>query len=180
MAEQVSFFDIATRLTGWCSGTGEVRPEVGAFRFPHLGDDLGELGLRFDEFLDIHFDRFQPTSVGYESPILKPTDDLLKVRRIYGMGMVLETACARRGVPVWEKDLRDLKKELTGNIHADKADMVEMALLLGIDLPPSKAEGQEDAADALAGWLIGIRALNPQASARWDAAIWSKGRGGLL
>lgn len=179
MAEQVSFFDIATRLTGWCSGTGDVRPAVGAFPFRQVDDDLGALGALFREFLRIHFDTYQPTSVGYESPILVPTDSLLKVRKIYGMGMILETECAERGIPVWEKDLRDLKRELTGDPSADKAMMVEAALLAGIDLPP-KGEGQDDAADAFAGWLIGIRALNPKASARWDSVIWSKGRGGLL
>lgn len=180
MAEPVSFFDLATRLTGWCSGTGEVRPDVGAFPFRQVDDDLGALGALFREFLIIHLDRYQPTSVGYESPILVPTDNLLKVRKLYGLGMILETECAERGIPVWEKDLRDLKRELTGNPSADKSEMVEAALLAGINLPATKAEGREDAADAFAGWLIGIRALNPKASARWDSLIWSKGRGGLL
>lgn len=180
MPHQVSFFDIATRLTGWCSGTGEVRPEVGAFPFLHVGDDLGALGARFDEFLDIHFERFRPVSVGYETPLLVPTDNLLKIRKIYGMGMILEAACVRRGVPCWERDHRDLKKEATGNSGASKDDMVEVALLAGIDLPPTKAEGREDAADAFFGWKIGIRELNPAEGAKWDRITWSKGRGALL
>lgn len=180
MAHQVSFFDIATRLTGWCSGNGEVRPEVGAFSFPHVGDDYGRLGALFREALGYHFDRFQPVSVGYESPILVPTDTLEKVRKIYGMGVILEAECHERGIPCWERDLRDLKREVTGNPHAEKADIVEVALMAGINLPATKAEGKEDAADAWAGWLIGIRELNPAISARWDSLIWSKGRGSLL
>lgn len=180
MPHQVSFFDIASRLTGWCSGTGEVRPECGAFPFRQVEDDLGALGSRFEEFLEIHFERFQPVSVGYESPLLVPTDNLLKVRKIYGMGMILETFCARRRIPCWERDHRELKKELTGSSEASKDDMVEVALLAGINLPATKAEGKEDAADAFAGWKIGIRELNPALSAKWDRVIWSKGRGALL
>lgn len=180
MIDQVSFFDLAPGLTGFCSGTGETRPVCGAFRIPDFGEDLGSMGLFFERWVETHIVTFRPTSIGYESPILTPTDTLLKIRKIYGLGVILETVAARHEIPTFEKDLRDLKKELTGRHDASKSDMVQVALMCGIDLPATKKEGQEDAADAFAGWKIGIRELNPRLSERWDQIIWSKGRGGLL
>lgn len=180
MEERVSFFDIAPGLTGWCSGSGEVLPVAGAFRLPKADDDLGAIGEIFLQRLDAHIEAFRPTSIGYESPLLLPTDKLLTVRKIYGLGMALETRCAQRGIPYWERDYDELKLALTGNRRASKDDMVEVALLCGIDLPPTIEEGRRDAADAFAGWTIGIRDLNPAAGRSWDRLIWSKGRGGLI
>lgn len=180
MVDQVSFFDIAPKLTGFCSGTGETRPAVGAWRLPESDDDFALIGGRFEYLVETHIQTYRPTSIGYESPLMAPTDRLVVVRKIYGLGFLLETIAGRHGIPVFEKDHRDLKRELTGRHDASKDDMIEVALLCGIDLPPTKQEGRADAADAFAGWKIGIRELNPRLSERWDQIIWSKGRGGLL
>lgn len=180
MAAQVSFFDIAPGLTGFCSGTGETRPVCGAWRLPKSDDDFALIGSTFERLIETHIQAFRPTSIGYESPLMAPTDRLHVVRKIYGLGFLLETIAARHGIPVFERDHRDLKKELTGRHDATKDDMIEVALLCGIDLPATKDEGRGDAADAFAGWKIGIRELNPRFSERWDRIIWSKGRGGLL
>lgn len=180
MAHIVSFFDIAPGMTGFCSGTGETRPVCGAWRLPRSDDDFAMIGLAFEALIEAHIQTFRPTSIGYESPILRPTDKLSTVRKIYGLGFLLETIAGRHDIPVFEKDLRDLKREMTGRHDATKADMVEAALLCGIDLPATKAEGKEDAADAFAGWKIGIRELNPRLNERWDRILYSKGRGGLL
>lgn len=180
MAAVVSFFDLAPGLTGFCTGTGETRPACGAFRLPRSGDDLGEMGLFLWNWLETHIETYRPTCIGYESPILTPKDNLLKVRKIYGLGVILETVAANHGIPTFEKDLRELKRELTGRHDASKDDMVEVAERCGIELPATKAEGREDAADAFAGWKIGIRELNPKLSQNWDRLIYSRGRGGLL
>lgn len=180
MTGPVSFFDTSSRLTGWCSGTGDCRPDVGAYPFPHVGEDYGELGGLFWKHLDRHFETYQPALVGFETPLLLPHDTLDKVRKLYGVIFLLETYCDRVGVPMFERSNADLKRELTGNPKADKDDMIERAILCGINLPKTKEEGKADAADAFAGWLIGIREVNPVASRRWDQIVWSKGRGGLL
>lgn len=179
MPEQVSFFDTASRLTGWTSGTGECVPECGAFKFPQVDDDLGELGWRFRQAVLLHIDRYRPSAIGYESPLLLPHDDLLKVRKLYGLGFELETICKEKGIPPFEKDCRDLKRELTGNRHASKDDMVHVALKVGLNLPDLVVDGRRDAADSFAGWLLGIRDLNPALSRRWDSLIYGR-RGGLL
>lgn len=180
MAVAVSFFDTSSRLTGWCSGTGDCRPDVGAYPFPYVGENYGELGGLFWKHLDRHFERYQPGLVGFETPLLLPTDRLDKVRKLYGVIFLLETFCEQRGVPMFERSNGELKAELTGNPKADKDDMIERALLCGINLPATKDAGRGDAADAFAGWLIGLREVNTDASRKWDKVVWSKGRGALL
>lgn len=180
MPVPVSFFDTSSRLTGWCSGTGDCRPDVGAFSFPHVGEDYGQLGGLFWRYLEGHFERYQPGLVGFETPLMVPHDTLDKVRKLYGVIFLLETFCDRRGIPMFERSNGELKAELTGNPKASKDDMIERALLCGVNLPATKEAGKSDAADAFAGWLIGIREVNREQSRTWDRIVYSKGRGGLL
>lgn len=177
--QQISFLDTATRRTGWTSGTGECLPDCGAFLFPQVGDDLGWLGECFESALNYHVERYRPVAIGYESPIHKPTDALLTMRKLYGMGFQLETFCRRRGIHCFEKDCRDIKREMTGNRNAAKADMVHVALKIGMSLPDTKESGREDAADSLGGFVMSLRDINPALSRRWDSLIWGR-RGALL
>jgi len=176
----VSFFDLSPGLVGWCAGTGEVRPVCSAFRLDDHGDDLGAMGVQFSDRLERHITDYQPRLIGYESPLLVRHDTLLKLRRTYGLGVLLETIATRHGIPTFERDPKTLKGALTGNAYASKADMVEAALLAGINLPSHKSEGKEDAADAFAGWFLGLREVNKRQAAAWDRIIHSKGRGGLI
>lgn len=174
----ISAFDIATRLTGWAAGSGIVRPAVGAFEIGPTGDDLGKLLTSFDDYLTVHFDRFQPQAVVYEAPILVVkgrhqsgrTDKLLTIRKLYAMGAHLEFFCARRGVPCHEVSLQEIKREVTGKNYAKKDAMVAVARKVGLDLP--KGPGIEDAADAWGAWLLGVRHYYPEISHRWDKLIW--------
>lgn len=178
-------FDLATRTTGYCAGTGEVRPEAGNLKFDQTGDSLGQLGIAFWSAAGALFDRFKPTLVVYEAPILVikgkmgagRTDRLPVVRKLYGMGFLLETMCELRGVPIAEVGLHAIKREVTGQSHADKDAMVAVARRCGLTLPDGV--GARDAADAWGAWLIGLRHNNKEASARWDRLIWSR-RGALL
>ena len=177
---RVSFFDTSSRLIGWCSGSGETRPDAGAWPFPYVGEDYGQLGGLFWKHLERHFETYRPTLVGFETPLMVPHDTLDKVRKLYGVIFLLETFCDQRDVPMFERGNADLKRELTGNPKADKDAMIEAATLCGIRLPDTKSEGRGDAADAFAGWLIGIREERPDLSRRWDRVVFSRGRGGLL
>lgn len=176
----VSFFDTSSRLIGWCSGTGEARPDCGAYPFPYVGEDYGQLGALFWKHLERHVETYRPALIGFETPLLLPHDKLDKVRKLYGVIFLLETFCEQRGIPMFERSNGELKRELTGDPKADKDMMIERALLCGINLPATKEAGRADAADAFAGWLIGIRENSPQISRRWDQIVWSNGRGGLL
>ena len=169
--------DTSSRCTGWTAGTGEVRPQAGAWTYPHTGDDLGLLLDSFDRDLCALADRHPPTVIVYEKPILTPYDKLLTLRKLYAVGAHLEFWGRRRGVLVQEEDLRTLKTRLTGSHKADKIAMVAMAKKCGIALPSGKAA--EDAADSFAAWLVGIQYHAKPYLPRWDALLHGS-RGGLL
>lgn len=168
--EKVAFFDLATFLIGYCIGTGEDLPDAGVLEFGQYGEDLGALGLAFWQALDQLHARFGFTVAGYERPLLLPTDKMLTIRRIYGVGMILETWCMAKGIPCGEDSVTDVKREATGNPKATKAEVAERIERAGIVLP--QGPGRFDAADASAGWLIGLRAWNPELSPAWDKRVW--------
>lgn len=178
----ISAFDIATRSTGWCAGRGDALPEVGAFAFDQTRDVFGDLAERWEDYLEVHFQRFRPLHVVYEQPLLTPTDKLLTIRKIYGMGFQLEGFVRRwskrigRTVTCEEVTVAAIKKELTGGRRAEKADMVAVARKVGLVLP---TPGADDAADAFGAWLLGVRQYNRSQSANWDRRIWSP-RGALF
>lgn len=176
----VLFYDLSPGLIGYCGGTGETRPTASAFRLPEFGDDLGAMGVYFSDVVEKHILDFRPGLIGYESPLLVKHDTLLKLRRTYGLGVLLETIATRHDIPTFEKDPKTLKGHLTGNAYASKGDMVEAALLCGIHLPPTIKEGQQDAADGFAGWGLGLHEINPREAAIWDQIIRTNARGGLL
>lgn len=169
--ENVAFFDLATFLIGYCVGTGEDLPHADVLEFGQYGEDLGALGLAFWQALDQLHARFGFTVAGYEKPLLLPTDKMLTIRRIYGVGMILETWCAAKGIPCGEETVEAVKKEATGNHRATKLEVAERIERAGIVLP--KGPGRLDAGDASAGWLIGVRVWNPKLSPLWDRRIHS-------
>lgn len=180
--------DIATRLTGWCAGDGSQVPDCGAWEFPSLEpDDLGGLGTRLHAYLEICWDRFRPSLVVYEKPIVlhgsvdengKTTrrDNLPFLRKRYGMDFYIETFFEARGAVVREVTIQAIKKEVTGNHQAKKASLVAVALKCGLDLP---TPGADDAADAFGAWLLALRSTNRALSSQWDRRIYSP-RGALL
>lgn len=175
----VLFYDLSPGLVGWCAGTGEVMPDCSAYRLDDFGDDLGGFGLQFSDRTEKHIQTYRPGLIGYESPLLVKHDTLMKLRRTYGLGVLLETIATRHGIPTFERDPKALKGYLTGDAYASKADMVEVALMCGVSLPPIQKEGKEDAADAFAGWGLGLAEVNPREAAKWDSIIRAN-RGSLL
>lgn len=184
MAGGVLFFDIAPSLTGYCVGDGWSVPTAAAWEFPDCGDDLGWLGRAMADQARALIREHRPERVGYEAPILKRHDTLWKLRRIYGLGMVLETVCQedefRRPdgsfLPCGEADLRRMKSLITGDPHAEKTDVAKIiSQRLCIPLPRTNDEGRLDASDAASGWLLTMSEFFPEAAAPWLARL-----GGLL
>lgn len=172
-------WDTATRRTGWCAGSGGAIPQTGAILLQQYENDLGGMLDAFDREVIAVANRFQPTHFIYESPILKPTDHLLTVRKLYALGGVLELRARRLGILICEEPAKALKKELTGKRHAEKGDMVFVARKVGVRLPETKAAGMEDAADAFAAWLIGVRHYAKAHSGAWDRRLYSS-RGAMF
>ena len=178
-------FDIAN-TTGWCAGDGSEVPASGVVTLPTPSDkdELGPVFDYWDKWLGQHLDEWKPERVIYEAPTLpRPTVNpvtgkavqtttLATTRRLYSMQAFLEVQCIRRGIPCFEAYLQTVKKELTGNGRADKADMVAMAKRCGLN-PKS-----HDEADAFAVWLVAVRYYAKQHQEFWDKRIYS-GRGFL-
>lgn len=182
--------DLASRLSGWCCGDGAQIPECGAWEFPKIDGDYGLLLATLDDYLNIAHQRFGFQAVSYEAPILiargrngeRYGDDLGKLRLLYPMGAFVEYWCRRHDVECWEVTIQEIKKEVTGNVHAAKDDMVAMARKCGLALPEGSYEGRvraEDAADAWGAWLLLLRYLDKGRSSEWDRRIWTP-RGALL
>lgn len=178
----VAFFDIAPTLTGYCVGDGDGPPVADAWEFPDFGDDLGALAFHLVEWLRAIVLRYDVDRVAYESPIHKPHDKLWKLRRIYGLGVVLEYACMvignerGRPLPCGETDLRLIKSLTTGDQWADKKLVAAAVAEAGIPLPKTIAEGRHDAADAAGGWVILLSEHDAAAASPWIARF----RGTLL
>lgn len=164
--------DTATRCTGITAGTGETMPAVGVWNFDYCGEDLGQLLADFDARLTELAGRMPPKVIIYESPLLLPGDKLLTLRKLYSLGAYLELFGRRLGARVEEASAKRLKKALTGNHTAKKAEMVAICRRLRVPLPPGDAA--QDAADSFAAWYVGLQHHGREHLTRWDQAIYSR------
>lgn len=177
--------DLASRLTGWCCGDGQVVPECGAWAFQPVKGDYGLLLATLEDYLDVAFIRFSPGAVAYEAPILVARgrggrqygDKLSTLRLLYPMGAFVEWYCRRAGVPCFEVTVSNIKKEVTGNAYAPKGDLVAIAEKCGLKLPAGP--GAMDAADSFGAWLLLLRHHDKTRSLEWDRRIFTP-RGALL
>lgn len=177
--------DLASRLTGWCAGDGSGVPEVGAWPLEEVKGDYGFLLWQLDQYLTVAFNRFNPTALAYEAPILiargkgkrQYGDKLSTLRLLYPMGAYVELFGRRAGVPVYEVTVSEIKREVTGNSYAPKDDMVAAARHCGLQLPTGP--GAMDAADAWGAWLLLLRSTDKARSLEWDKRIYTP-RGALL
>lgn len=182
--------DLASRITGFCAGTGAEVPTCGAWPFPAIDGDYGLLLTTLDDYLGTAFRRFSPDAVAYEAPILITgrrgsaeaqdrgfADTLGKLRLLYPMGAFVEFFCRRAGVECFEVTVAEIKKEVAGHHRAEKQELVDVAKSCGLVLPV--AAGADDAADAFGAWLLLLRQFDPARSREWDTRI-RMSRGGLL
>lgn len=179
--------DLATRLNGWCAGDGASIPSAGAFLLPQVEEDIGRMLCQLDDEIAALIDWHKPTLVIFEAPILPSRGrkgnsvmgSTLVRRKLMNLTGHVEFMCTRRGIECREADVQRIKRELAGFASADKRDMVAAAQKVGIELPITKAAGQEDAADAFGAWLLGLRYKDGALSARWDSKLYGS-RGALL
>jgi Holliday junction resolvasome RuvABC endonuclease subunit len=172
--------DLSSRACGWCAGDERTTPQADAILLPQVGADLGMMGEIYLYGLRALLRRFTPELIMIEAPLKLPTDKLLTLRKLYGLGVLTMTEARAHGIPYYEADCQDLKKELTGKRNAIKADMVFIAQKVGIVLPLDLHKGREDAADAFAAWRLAQRLHGDmRVSAEWDRRIYG-GRGSAL
>lgn len=171
------FFDIAPKWTGYCVGDGSKAPVADAWRFPDLGEDYGALACEMEDWVRALAREHDPDFAGYEAPIPpKRHDALHDLRRILGLGVVLEAVCQRIGeergrpLPCGELDVRKIKSFATGDRWAEKKLVTAAAVEAGIPiLPRTQADGRFDAGDAAVGWVITLHEIDPIAASPWFA-----------
>lgn len=168
----IAGLDIGINLTGFCVGDGSDIPKAGAWKFTEVGSDLGDLAKQFDHACWAMIVDYGVTHIIYEAPFLnRYRDQVLYLRKRFGLDMHLEFLCATNGIICEEEPVSGVKKELAGK-KAAKADMVRAAEKIGVVLPAKDAWGREDAADAVGVWLVGIRHYAKQYQTRWDQALY--------
>lgn len=180
--------DLATRLTGFCAGSGETIPTCDAFKMGQHGEDIGAMLAELDDNLGAVLDRFRPTVCVFEAPILpmgggkkggNVMGSTLIRRKLFNLSGHVEFVCHRRGIQCGEEKVQGIKRELAGSSSATKSDMIYAAETCGVKLPATVAAGREDAADSFGVWLLALRRIDPRLSAAWDKRLWSS-RGTLL
>lgn len=172
--------DIAPTLCGFCVGDGRSTPYAAAWILKDHGPRLGALFCEFEDHLEALHRDWPFEWMCQEAPINhRKWDATITLRRTYGLQGHAESWCHRRGIPVIEADPRRLKAALSGHHDAGKPDMVAAARRAGVDLPRTKDDGREDAADGLAAWLVGMKDFDPPTWAKWDAMLWRQ-RGALI
>lgn len=173
------FFDCSKNSTGWCVGAGDQTPITGAFQYDSVAADHGDLGAAFVNHLGAMVGRFgMPDEIGWEDPLMLRHDKLITMVNIYGMIFLLATWARSRKIPTRSIGHKKIKKRITGNGNATKAEVAQIvSSQLRVTLPATVAAGRHDAADAAGGWVIMIDTHAPQHKPKWDAAL--RGTGGL-
>ncbi|MBV7295354.1 crossover junction endodeoxyribonuclease RuvC [Corynebacterium sp. TAE3-ERU12] len=106
---------------------------------------LEERLLRLSNAAEEWMDRYDPDVVAMER-VFERGNVSTVIHTAHGVGAIM-VAAARRGLAIHEYTPSEVKKALTGNGRADKAQMTTMVTrILGLSEPPKPA----DAADALA------------------------------
>jgi Holliday junction resolvasome RuvABC endonuclease subunit len=166
-------YDLATR-TGWCVGDalpGSERPAFGTHTLPSTGEDIGA-------FLDAALRKYRqdvgvyrPDLVVFECPVLPAETQIATLRKLYGLAGVVELLCRWTTIRCAEEHLGTIKKFVTGNGHATKAEVIFAVKTFGF------AVGEDDnQADAIALWLLAQSKVD-LANARAAMRRWEVGTG---
>jgi Holliday junction resolvasome RuvABC endonuclease subunit len=164
--------DPGSQRMGWCVGDGDGLPTVGAWRFEQTGADLGAMLEQLHGQLVALVDRHDVTHVAYERPILLRHDTVERLLKTYNLGGHVQWFCRTNEIPCRTVGIQEVKRELAGMASAGKSDMVYAAEKLGVALPLTRADGREDAADALGVWLLLLRQLDRAKSQEFDRRLW--------
>jgi hypothetical protein len=156
--------DIATTSAAAFAVTGE-RPLWCHERFGKPGASAGEVGARFEYWLESLAAEHLPGYLIFESPFARPPLRDVVIRRLYGMAMVAEVVGHRRGMAVREVDTPSVAKFFTGQARwgsreAKKAATKRVCARYGW------SPVTEDEADALAVLAYAEALIDPSAAAR--------------
>jgi crossover junction endodeoxyribonuclease RuvC len=150
--------DPGTNLTGYAcveyepAGSDPILVEAGVIRLPQ-SSSLGTRLVQLAEDLEAVFDQFKPQMVVVESIFAHKVFQSAGLLMGHARGVVLMTA-TRRGISTDELAPAEVKRALTGNGRATKAQVQQAVMSqCGLSEPPSPP----DVADAIAIALCAAR-----------------------
>lgn len=148
--------DLATN-TGWASAPPDGLLKFGTKTMPSTGDDIGRFLKDYKDWLEAFLGVETPAVVVFEAPILRngrthPTT----ARKLMCLAGLTELVCREMDIPVMEANLATVKKQFTGNGHAEKDDMLAAAKRWGWNVR------NDNEADACAVWFYGVQQKAPK------------------
>lgn len=162
MSRPILFLDLATTF-GWCEGVPGEKPIFGHERFAPEGADSPAVFAGAIKWLATRCQAFKPRTIAYEAPLdprhMGEKTTMNTARRLIGLPACIEGAAYLSGV--WD-------------IREARADDVRY-FLLGKKVKKAEAKGlvigklrdlgydvhDDNAADALAGWLYTCSLIAP-------------------
>jgi crossover junction endodeoxyribonuclease RuvC len=167
--------DLAT-VVGWAYGMPGGRPIHGSHRFAPVGSSRPEFfrlyGLWLSDMITVH----DPRAIVFEAPVLNhkgpKKTSIETARKLIGLAAVTECIAATREVrKIQEVGAGTVKKHWTGNGHAKKPDMLDVARRMGFE------PRDDNAADALGVWHWAVAQLAPRVrQPRYDGPLLGVGR----
>lgn len=157
--------DPGLRRTGYAlvefqSRTGSEQPaglvEAGLFTLD-ASSPVADRLVELERDLDLLFQRFPVGTLAVEKVFAHYAHPRTAIAMAHARGVILLVA-ARRGVTIVETPSTEVKKSITGNGHASKAQVQgAVSLLLGLASPPEPSDVADAIAIALcAGWRISL------------------------
>lgn len=159
MGKRIVFFDMAT-VAGFAYGSALGVEAWGHFEMPKSGDEIGRFlnvaAWNVAKIIDVS----KPDLIGFESPFLTPHDTIRKIRKLGGLGNVVEQAAARRDIPCREARVHDIRNHFLGEGYPRTGGRAKIAVKvksrdMGWDVDT------DDEADAIAGLSYMVSLDNP-------------------
>lgn len=122
---QLVALDISSVHTGIAYGRGDEQPRFAVKDL--IGGDGTDCGGVFRQFADWLLDIIaihSPDAVAYEAPIVGGHKGRNAAYLLIGLAAITELCCAWRSVDCYQVDSGEARKEIIGNGHAKKPDIL--------------------------------------------------------
>jgi hypothetical protein len=162
MSHSILFLDLATTF-GWCEGEPGGKAIYGFQRFAPAGSEPPAIFGGAARWMATRLQAFKPKTIVYEAPLdprhMGPKTNMKTARVLLGLPAVIEAVAHLAGVyDIREARIDDVRLHLLGT--RPKRDVAKMKVLqrlaaMGYDVK------DDNAADALAGWLYACAVIAP-------------------
>ena len=154
------FLDLATTL-GWAEGEPGERAVCGTQRLGRPKATAGEIMSNYMDFIVPRIQSFRPGLIVFESPFIPKQLNANTTRVLWGLGAHTEMVAHRFGIQCREANLNTIRKAVLGFVPRGdgvKETVISHVRTLGYD------PADDNAADALLGWIYACSIKAPKAS----------------